>query len=153
MSEDQDLKMDWRELSRQAEFANITPGDIPTSVGGPASICYETGGSMTKDWQPTSARHEGWLIYINPRTREIAVEVDGERLVDLDCLEGPSLSVTPARAREIAAECPLRWQDVRRILEEHKDLGYASWFVTGAADEVADFAWSCWLDAHTEGGG
>lgn len=108
------------------------------------------------EWNPTEDRHGGWVVYINPRTREVAVEVDGERLVAMEDEKGPSIRfgfVTPARAREIAAECPLRWQDVRRILEEHKGLGYSSWFVTGAADEVAEFAWSCWLDAHTAEGG
>lgn len=107
---------------------------------------------MSVQWKSTPDRHEGWVVYINPRSREVAVEVDGERLVSLERAkdEGtPSSTVTPSRCREIAAECPLRWQDVRRILEEHRGLGYSDWFDTGPVDEVADFAWSCWLDAHS----
>lgn len=104
---------------------------------------------MSQDWQPTADRHEGWVIYINPRTREVAVEVDGERLVALVEGQPKQSEISADRAREIASECPLRWQDVRRILSEHSDMGYAGWIETGPAAEVADFAWSCWLDAHT----
>lgn len=143
---------DWMELARQAELANTTPLDIPTAIGGPPPQPeqYPTGG-----WQPTPDRQEGWVVYINPRTREVAVERDGERLVSLERSrdEGPPIPPSPSRCREIAAECPLRWQDVRRILEEHSGLGYSSWFEVGPADEVADFVWSCWLDAHSSEGG
>lgn len=117
---------------------------------------------MNQDWQPTEERREGWVVYINPRTREVAVEVDGNRLVALEALQSPVEPPPPEkvhnrlsieRARQIAAECPLRWQDVRRILGEHQGMGYSDWFCWGPADEVADFAWSCWLDAHTGEGG
>lgn len=118
---------------------------------------------MSQDWQPTEDRREGWVVYINPRTREVAVEVDGNRLVALESFQrptepylpekAPTWSLSPERARQIAAECPLRWQDVRRIAEEHSQMGYAGWLERAPADEVAEFVWSCWLDAHTEEGG
>lgn len=142
-----EMPPNWEELAQQSIAANTTPVDIPAAVGGPPLLPY----TPYRGWQPTADRHEGWIVYINPRTREVAFEVDGERLVELGPMpKEPSVGVITAdRARQIAAECPLRWQDVRRILGEHSSMGYASWFDTGPADEVADFAWSCWLDTHT----
>lgn len=116
-----------------------------------------------KGWVRTEKTVEQWALYVNHETGEVAVEIDGERLVAREAFQGPTeppppekvphWSLSPERSRQIAAECPLRWQDVRRIAEEHSEMGYAGWLERAPADEVADFIWSCWLDAHTEEGG
>ena len=59
--------------------------------------------------------------------------------------------MTEERARLIASECPLTWQQVIEALDQYGPQTFLA-AIHGEPKEVAEWLWKTWLDTTTEPG-